>query len=1228
MAKKISSKISNPQSLRVLMVEDSEDDALLIIRELKKGGYNPVCERVETAAAMKKALKDKQWDIILCDYKLPKFSGEQAIALLKETNIEIPLIIVSGTIGEETAVECMRSGAHDYIMKNNLSRLCPAIARELEEGEIRVRRKRAEESLKESAEKYQRFFMTSRDCVFITSKEGSWIDMNDAAVELFSYSSREELMQVKITNLYVNPEERTKHNSIIAERGYSKEYPVELRRKDGTVMHTLITSVALCDAEKNVIGFQGTIRDITERKRVDEQLKQQADAMNVAIEGIAILDEKGEYVYLNKAHANIYGYDNAEELIGKPWSILYDSGELQRFEQKIMPELLQKENWQGEAIGKKTDGRKFPQELSLTTLDSGGLICVVRDITERKRAEDALKNSEEKYRTILENIEDGYYEVVLNGNLTFFNDSMCQIWGYPKEELMGMNYREYTDAENAKKLFQSFNEVYRTGEPAKEFDWQIIRKDGTKRFIEASISLLKDSSDKPTGFRGIIRDITERKKMEEVLRQSEERYRTILEQMNDGYFEVDLVGNYTFVNEINSRLLGYSPDELIGQSYRIQVSKENAEILYNAFSNIYKTGKPERNIFYEAIHKDGTTGFAELTAFPLLNKKGDIIGFRGIARDITESKLAEEALRESEGKYRLTFASTSDVIFNLDAELNVSSITPSVEKILGYKVEELINKPFQNLKIMTPESLMKAISYALTLLSGEDVPITIYEFIAKDGAIIFGEVISSPIINENKVIGITSAARDITQRIRAEEKFIQSEEKYHNILESIDEGYYEVDLVGNLTFINDSMCRIMGYPQEELLSMNYRGYADKVNAKKLFQAFNEVYRTGKPGKIVDYEIIRKDGTNRYIETSVTLYKDSSGKPIGFRGIIRDVSEQKQAEKELLKSEEKYRSLVENAQEGIFQSTAEGHHITVNQAFANILGYESTEEVMATIADIPHQVYVHPDDRTKILQIIEKEGSVKGYEAEFYKKDGSKTWVSINMHAVRDEEGRLLYYQGINQDIIEKKNMERERQENIERLRKSLGATINAMAVTVETRDPYTAGHQRRVADLARAIAVEMNLKSEQIDSIRMASMIHDIGKISIPSEILSKPTKLTDLEFDLIKTHSQSGYNILKDIEFPWPVADVVLQHHERMNGSGYPQGLKGDDILLEARILAIADVVEAIASHRPYRPALGIDLAMEEISGNKGILYDADAVDACLKLFREKGYNLVLKKL
>ena len=175
---------------------------------------------------------------------------------------------------------------------------------------------------------------------------------------------------------------------------------------------------------------------------------------------------------------------------------------------------------------------------------------------------------------------------------------------------------------------------------------------------------------------------------------------------------------------------------------------------------------------------------------------------------------------------------------------------------------------------------------------------------------------------------------------------------------------------------------------------------------------------------------------------------------------------------------------------------------------------------------------------------------------------------------------------------------------------------------METRDPYTAGHQRRVADLAQAIATEMKLAENQRDGLRMAGTIHDLGKVSIPAEILSKPTKLTEIEYQLIQAHPQTGYDILKGIEFPWPVAEMVLQHHERMNGSGYPQGLKGEEISTEAQILMVADVVEAMASYRPYRPALGVDAALEEIEKNKGILYDSRVVEVCLGLFREKGFS------
>lgn len=193
----------------------------------------------------------------------------------------------------------------------------------------------------------------------------------------------------------------------------------------------------------------------------------------------------------------------------------------------------------------------------------------------------------------------------------------------------------------------------------------------------------------------------------------------------------------------------------------------------------------------------------------------------------------------------------------------------------------------------------------------------------------------------------------------------------------------------------------------------------------------------------------------------------------------------------------------------------------------------------------------------------------------------------------------------------------------EKLRNSLGGTIKTLASMVERRDPYTAGHQRRVADLSRAIAIEMNLSNDQIDGLRMASAIHDIGKISVPAELLSMPGKLTDIQFNLIRIHAQTGHEILKDIDFIWPVGRMVLEHHERMNGSGYPQGLSGDKLLIESRIIAVADVVEAMVSHRPYRAGLGIDAALDEIAKNRGTLYDPEVVDACLRIFNEKGYNI-----
>ena len=455
---------------------------------------------------------------------------------------------------------------------------------------------------------------------------------------------------------------------------------------------------------------------------------------------------------------------------------------------------------------------------------------------------------------------------------------------------------------------------------------------------------------------------------------------------------------------------------------------------------------------------------------------------------------------------RIIIETVKDMITVWDMNLNLIYVNPSINNLLGYNSEE-INEILSHWKesdlkrVIAPGSMdtfsdtvHKWITeHAERSASERDAPMEL-ELIRKDGSTIWTETKNSFLRNsDGGRTGFFSITRDISARKHAQETLLKSEERYRSILESIEEGYFEVDLSGNLIFFNNALCRIMGYPKEELMGMNNREYTTPKTSKQAYETFREIYDTGKPAKIADYEIIRKDGSIRIHDLSASLLSDSSGRPAGFRGVIRDITDRKATGLELEKSYDKLQNMLEE--------------------------------------------------------------------------------------------------------------------------------TIRTLAFTVEVRDPYTAGHQQRVAQLASAISRKMSLSSEEVRGVEMAALIHDVGKIQIPAEILSKPGLLTSDEMALIRTHPEVGSNILKGIEFPWPISEIVLQHHERVDGSGYPQGISGKEMYIEAKIIAVADVVEAMVSHRPYRSALGQDKAIEEISQNKGILYDTEVVEACLSLLTEEGF-------
>jgi len=330
----------------------------------------------------------------------------------------------------------------------------------------------------------------------------------------------------------------------------------------------------------------------------------------------------------------------------------------------------------------------------------------------------------------------------------------------------------------------------------------------------------------------------------------------------------------------------------------------------------------------------------------------------------------------------------------------------------------------------------------------------------------------------------------------------------------------------------------------------------------------------------------------------------------------EISEHKQAKEALSESEAKCRSLIETTVAGVGIIDKAGKFVFVNAALCRMVGYPSED-----ILDKPFALFTHPDDIPSSMEKF-KNASVQPHmtidlEFRIVSKDKNIIWIHTNPVPIIVN-GYPMGFSAILHDTTAHKRTEADLKESYATLQKSLEGTIRAVAKMAELRDPYTAGHQLRVAKLSAAIAREMHLPEDQINCIEIAANIHDVGKVYVPSEILSKPGKLTDLEFKMPMTHPQGSYDILRNIEFPWPIAQIVLQHHERMDGSGYPQGLKGEDIVLEARVLAVADVVEAMASHRPYRAALGLNEALEEIVMNKGKLYDAEIVEACERTFAE----------
>lgn len=574
----------------------------------------------------------------------------------------------------------------------------------------------------------------------------------------------------------------------------------------------------------------------------------------------------------------------------------------------------------------------------------------------------------------------------------------------------------------------------------------------------------------------------------------------------------------------------------------------------------------------------------------------------------------EQRLKESQERFQQVAENAREWIWEVNAEGLYTYVSPVIKKILGYEPREIIGKKhFYDLFYIKDQQALKKTSLEV-FAKKKSFRNFINRNIHKNGKEVWLSTSGVPMLDQNgKLLGYRGADVDITERRKTQENLSFTQ----FVIDHMSDAVLWIGSDAKIFYVNDAACYLLGYRDNELMSMAIHD-VDTEFPKDMWSKRWEIMRKEKIGVAETY-FRTKDGKKVPVEIS-GKYMEYDSKEY-LCAIVRDVTERERVEEALRRSEQEKALILDSVLELIIYHDANMRVLWANKAARESVDLDGGRLLGRHCYEIWHQ----RKTSCKNCPVRKAFKTGRSEQGEVKLPDG-RFWF-IRGYPVKGLKGKVVGVVEFALDITEKSDIAEERRINDSRSRRILEETVIALAATAERRDPYTAGHQRRVAQLAFAIAKEMELDKDKIEGMRMAAIIHDVGKVYVPAEILSNPNKLTDVEFNIIRTHSQIGYDILKPVEFPWPVALIVYQHHEKVNGSGYPNGITGKDILLEAKILTVADVVEAMASHRPYRAALGVDKALREISKNKGILYDPEVVSVCVKLFKKKKFKFSQKK-
>jgi len=910
-----------------------------------------------------------------------------------------------------------------------------------------------------------------------------------------------------------------------------------------------------------------------------------------------------------------------------------------------------------------------------------GAVVTFMDISEQIRIGKKLKQSQQLINSIVEHVPAMIFlKDAKELRFELINKAGEQLLGVPRDKLLGCNDYDFFPKEQADFFTQKDRQVLANREVLDIPEEPIQTATGEEKWLHTYKIGLYDDHGESTHLLGISLDITSSVAASNALRESQKELAEAQRIAHVGSWQLDLESEKLEWSDEIFHIFEIDPQpfEASYEGFLNAIHPDDREMVDQAYRQSLADQTP-----YEVEHRllmdDGRIKYVVERCESIFDETGRPLRSNGTVEDITARKQTEIALRKNKERYDDLVQRIPVGIylyrFHTDGSDQFEYVSPRFCKLLNLSDEALMDDPRLAFDLAHPDdmdSLLKANGQAFEthqplrwegrfIINGETrwIKIESDPKLLPDGSSLWNGVLS-----------------DITERKQAQLALVENEEKFRAITTTAYDAIIVMNDEGKVAFWNRAAEQLFGYtfeevkdaPVHELLAPESFHHA----YRKGFDLFRREGKGPAIGKQIELIGRKKNGEEFPLELSVASTR-LQGKWNAI-GVIRDITERKRAETAINHANRALQTLSTVNRE-LVHATGEASLLqAICQAIVDQkdypmawVGYLRTKapdrllvmgsagdssqvltKLETDLADTDIELHQHVLQTGKpfICEDIANE-TLYGSWGEILVRQGFASSITLPLKDDTKVFGLLAVYAneenafaGREVDLLEEMAGDlafgvtslRVRQQrdhamqlneaHLEQMHETLHQTVTAISKAVEARDPYTAGHQRRVADLACAIGEKMGLDENRIEGIRMGATIHDIGKIQVPAELLTKPTRLTEIEYQLIQAHCEVGYEILDDINFPWPVAEIAYQHHERIDGSGYPQGLKGEEINLEARIVAVADVVEAMSSHRPYRPGLGIEAALAEISKQRGAAYDSDVVDACIAIF-EAGYTL-----